>query len=115
MKETTDPSQHKDRPASLYDYDEDFWKKRFTAEPAAREGDTYEDFEPAYRFGLLLRTELREFDPNDPAIRERWESLKGASRLGWDRAREPVRIAWFQDREFAESKPEEMFLMGGNK
>jgi hypothetical protein len=112
MKTTLQPNEQKDRPASLYDYDEDFWRKRFASEPGTLEGDTYEDFEPAYRYGVLLRAEYQDFDPNEAAIRERWDKEKGASRLDWDRARGPVKVAWFQDREFAEAKPEEMLSFG---
>jgi hypothetical protein len=111
MKETQS-RETKDRPASLYDYDEDFWKKRFSSEPAAREGDTFEDFKPAYVLGIVLRSEYHDFDLNETAIRERWNAERGDSRLDWERAREPVRIAWFQDREFAEAKPEELLSFG---
>jgi hypothetical protein len=112
MKDIAKLQEKKERPASLYDYDEDFWRKRFSSEPHAREGDTFEDFAPAYRYGVLLRTEYREFHLNEAAIRERWDAEKGDSRLSWERAREPVKIAWFQDREFAEAKPEELFTPG---
>src|SRR5688572_19554273 len=112
MNDSTKSVNQKERPASLYDYDEDFFQKRFSSEPAAGEGDTFEDFKPAYLFGIVLRSEYHDFDLNETAIRERWEAERGSSRLDWDRAREPVRIAWFQDREFAEAKPEEMFSPG---
>lgn len=109
---TIEPREQRERPSSLYDYDEEFWRDRFGSDPGVREGDTFEDFGPAYRYGIVLRSEFHQFDPNEAAIRERWEAEKGNSRLGWDRAREPVKIAWFQDREFAEAKPEEMLSFG---
>jgi hypothetical protein len=58
------------------------------------DSDQFEDYEPAYRLGFSLRGMIGDFDLHEPDIRERWESEKGSSRLGWDRAKDAVRSAW---------------------
>jgi hypothetical protein len=96
-------------PSSHSEFDEVFWRDRFPTEPYVKEGDTFDDYEPAFRYGSSLRGEFTDFDANEERIRERWEKEKGKSRLDWSRARGPVKIAWFQDEEFASAKPEELF------
>jgi hypothetical protein len=97
------------RPSPEADFDEDFWRDRFPTEPYVKEGDTFDDYGPAFRYGTSLRREVEDFESNEDRIRERWEKEKGHSRLDWNRARLAVKIAWYQDDEFATAKPEELF------
>ncbi len=114
MHEIIEPRERTSRPQSLYEYDEQIWRDRFPTEPDIREGETYEDYEPAYRYGVRLRSEYDEFEPNEDLMRAGWHQERGASPLDWERARGPVRVAWFQDREFANARPEEMLTPGKN-
>ena len=102
-------STHNPPPASHSDFDALYWREHFSTEPYAKEGETFEDYEPAFRYGTTLRKEFSDFEANEDRIRERWEREKGRSRLDWNRARGAVKIAWFQDAEFATAKPDELF------
>ena len=87
-------------PPESFHYDQAFWKERFPSEDYVKDGDSFDDYEPAYRYGASLRGEIDDFDNNEAALRERWEQQRGQSRLDWERARDPVKIAWFQNPEF---------------
>ena len=95
-------------PLQSFHYDEAFWKERFPSEAYIKDGDSFDDYEPAYRYGASLRGEIEDFDSNEEALRERWERQRGRSRLDWERARFPVKIAWFQDQRFATATPGEL-------
>lgn len=75
-------------------FDGAMWRDRFPSEPYAVDSDLFEDYEPAYRFGSELKGEVKDFDIHEMDLRERWDSVKGESRLNWDRARDAVRAAW---------------------
>ena len=80
------------------EYDED-WRSDFNTRYANR-GDTYERYEPAYRFGRTWAQDEnyqgRDWSTVEPAARRDWESrgaggkweeVKDAVRYGWDRVR----------------------------
>lgn len=55
-----------------------------------------DDYGPAYGLGYASRSTRLDsrFDDAEPEMRERWESIKGKSRLEWDQARQAVADAW---------------------
>ncbi|HWB01539.1 MAG TPA: hypothetical protein VG796_00860 [Verrucomicrobiales bacterium] len=75
-------------------YDPDYWSQRFSSEPYLQEGDRFEDFEPAYRFGHSLRGEADDFDLHEEAWEQRWNAVKEGCRLTWERAKKAIRAAW---------------------
>jgi hypothetical protein len=57
----------------------------------------FEDYRPAYRYGTQARVMYpdRSWDDNlESELGRDWETRRGDSRLGWDRARHAVRDAW---------------------
>lgn len=75
-------------------YDPDYWSQRFSSEPYLQEGDRFEDFEPAYRFGHSLRGEADDLDLHEEAWEQRWNAVKEGCRLTWERAKKAIRAAW---------------------
>ena len=63
-----------------------------------RAGDeSFDDYRPAYRYGVLARTRLgaREWDETlDQELAGQWEQNRGNSRLIWERARAGVQEAF---------------------
>ncbi|HEX2746352.1 MAG TPA: hypothetical protein VHM91_00025 [Verrucomicrobiales bacterium] len=79
------------RPGS---FNAEYWSQRFSSEPYLEEGDRFEDFEPAYRFGHSLQGEVDDMDSRETEWEERWERFKADCRLSWRQAKNAVRTAW---------------------
>lgn len=62
------------------------------------DGMTWDDYAPAYRFGLdTYRTRGAEpFDLAAPALGTQWHIRRAGSRLDWDQAGEAVRHVWHE-------------------
>ena len=98
----TDPQTLSDqRPGN---FKAEYWSQRFPSEPYLEEGDRFEDFEPAYRFGYLLRGEVDDMDSRESEWEERWERFKADCRLSWRQAKNAVRTAWRHAEFEAEEK-----------
>jgi len=78
-------------------FDSDYYRNDWQTNYASQ-GGTYDDYEPAYRYGHTLRSDARysgrDWDAVEPDLRRDWESrnpggtwerMKGAVRRGWDR------------------------------
>jgi hypothetical protein len=77
--------------------DEDaYWRENYYKFDYVLPGDTYEDYEPAYRYGREARHRFRDqtFEDVENTLANDWETTKGASRLTWERAKRPARDAW---------------------
>ena len=76
--------------------DSGYWNQQFRSEPYFLEGDSYDDYEPAYRLGYQGRGRYadRPWEQAEAELRNDWESLKGQSRLTWEQARLASQAAW---------------------
>jgi hypothetical protein len=76
--------------------EEAYWRENYANKSYVKQGDTFDDYGPAYRFGLDAygRSAGRTFDQSEPDMKRDWESNKGSSRLTWDRARSASRDSW---------------------
>ncbi len=76
--------------------DSGYWNQQFTREPYFLEGDSYDDYDPAYRLGYGARRSHpdRDFDSLEADLKRDWEASKGLSRLDWNRARSAALRAW---------------------
>jgi hypothetical protein len=79
--------------------DAGYWNQQFTREPYFLEGDSYDDFDPAYRLGYNARRQHPElgFDRLETQLQREWAASKGLSRLDWSRARHAALRAWERD------------------
>ena len=73
-----------------------YWREHYRTRPYAAGGETFDAFEPAYRYGAESFGEHpgRTFDEAESDLSQKWSELRGSSSLGWDRAKHAVRDAW---------------------
>ena len=73
-----------------------YWRDNYRGRPYVGSDDSYEDFGPAYAYGLdsFSRHDGRRFDEVESDLSQDWEQFKGKSNLTWERAKSAVRDAW---------------------
>ncbi len=86
----------------------EYWKREHASRPYFDKSRTFDDYEPAYRYGWESRTQHRDrsWDTNLESDLERgWDKAKGKSALAWDKAKDAVRDSWDRtDRTFSTYK-----------
>ena len=83
----------------------EYWRNEHKARPYFDKSRTFDDYEPAYRYGWESRSQYRDrtWDTSLENDLERgWEKAKGKSALAWDKAKDAVRDSWDRtDRTFS--------------
>jgi len=76
--------------------EEDYWRNNYTNRPYVRKGASFDDYGPAYRYGIdsYARSNGLTFEQSEPALERSWERAKGRSRLSWDEAKHASRDSW---------------------
>ena len=82
-----------------------YWRNNFKTRPYAEAGSSFEQYEPAYRYGVdsFGRYPGRSFEAAEPNLAGDWERARGNSSLNWERAKHATRDAWNRLSESAES------------
>lgn len=72
-----------------------YWRDNYSTRPYAS-GSTYEDYRPAYGYGVDAYTRYpgQTFDDVEPELGRGWSDRRGTSSLEWDRAKHAARDAW---------------------
>ena len=72
-----------------------YWRDNHARRPYAA-GTSYDEFRPAYGYGVDAYTRYpeRKFDDIESELGSEWNSRRGTSRLEWDRAKHATRDAW---------------------
>ncbi len=73
-----------------------YWRENFRSRPYVVVVDTYEVFQPAYRYGWEAYglNHGRTFEEVEPELRTVWETTPHAANLSWEKARNASRDAW---------------------
>ncbi len=75
-----------------------YWSRQYSTRPYFQEGQSYRDYEPAYRYGWesAARPEYRgrKFDDVEAELEKGWDSVKGSTARTWSQTREATRDAW---------------------
>ena len=73
-----------------------YWRENYKTRPYIGQDDRYEDYGPAYGYGVSAFTRYpdQDFDDVESDLSREWASARGTSTLGWDRARDATRDAW---------------------
>jgi uncharacterized protein YcfJ len=73
-----------------------YWRENYKTRPYIGKDDRYEDYGPAYGYGVTAFTRYpdQDFDDVEADLSREWASARGTSTLGWDRARDASRDAW---------------------
>jgi hypothetical protein len=81
-----------------------YWRDNYSTRPYVSSGSTYDDYGPAYRYGVETHTRYpdRDFDEVESDLGRDWQNARGTSSLEWDRARHASRDAWTRVKDAAE-------------
>jgi hypothetical protein len=73
-----------------------YWRENWKTRPYADSAATYDDYGPAYAYGLTAYSRYpgRSFDELDPELSRDWDTARGGSNLTWERAKSASRDAW---------------------
>jgi hypothetical protein len=73
-----------------------YWRENYRTRPYAEESIGFEEYEPAYRYGLASCAKYPgcRFGDIEPELSRDWNVSRGSSTLPWDRARCAVYDAW---------------------
>lgn len=73
-----------------------YWRKNYANRDYVSQNETFEDYGPAYRFGVESygRSDGRSFDESEPDLGLDWDSNRGSSDLSWERAKHATRDSW---------------------
>lgn len=76
--------------------EEAYWRENYTSRPYVTKGSTFDDYGPAYRYGVdnYARYPGRTFDDLEPELGREWQRAKGRSNLTWDNAKFAARDSW---------------------
>lgn len=84
--------------------EDDYWRENYSTRPYVTSGVTYEDYGPAYRYGIdaYSRYPDRKFEDLDVDLSRNWPNARGPSSLTWERAKHATRDAWHRVSDAAE-------------
>ena len=73
-----------------------YWRTTYHSRPYVTKGTTYEEYEPAYRYGWESRSKHqgKSFDQVETELQSSWNTPKNHSLSEWNKARPVVRDAW---------------------
>jgi hypothetical protein len=91
-------------PASVYQENDAHWSANYATRPYVEAGEDYEDYAPAYLYGVFYYHSNPEqpFDASEDELASGWESARGDSPLDWPKAKPAVREAWYLVSDLAE-------------
>lgn len=73
-----------------------YWRENFSERDYVEKGSSFDDYGPAYGFGVNARGRYpgRSFDDVESEMSNDWTTRRGASTLSWERAKLAARDAW---------------------
>lgn len=78
------------------DLEDTYWRENYATQPYVVAGSTYDDYGPAYRYGVSTYDAFRgrPFDEAEAELSRDWGHFRGGSRLEWEHARHATRSSW---------------------
>ena len=98
-------------PSNAWDPDADkYWRHAYEQEGYFQKGMTYDDYEPAYRYGYDLhhRHKGEKWDDVERDMGGEWDKFKAKSRLSWEHAKHAVKAAWDHMEDHLHGKKHEL-------
>ena len=73
-----------------------YWRENFNRRPYYRDGSSFDDYAPAYHYGVVAYGKYRgrSFDDIEAELSQQWVTARGRSSLEWLHARDATRDAW---------------------
>jgi len=74
----------------------EFWRSEFKKRPYYTTGTPYEQYGPAYQYGIVSYAKYRgkTFNEVEPQLGRDWESRRGQSQLSWNHSKDAAFDAW---------------------
>lgn len=98
MANTTDPNASGIKtPAPIDEVrEQDYWKNQYNKEGYYEAGQTYDQYDPAYRTGYQGRHRYagRTYDQAEGDLKNDYERARGETHLGWEKAKHAIKAAW---------------------
>ena len=75
-----------------------YWRENHGARPYIESGVGYDDYGPAYRYGVAAFAKYPQsrFDQIEDQLSRDWSTERGQSNLDWARARDATHDAWYR-------------------
>jgi len=86
---------------------EDNWlRQNFSSRSYVQKGETYENYQPAYRYGGQAEAQYRgkRFQDVESDLATGWEKMKDKAGMGWDRAQHAVKDAYDRTIQLREER-----------
>lgn len=76
--------------------EEGYWRENYVSRPYVSSEHTYDDYGPAYGYGVASYQRLAgsSFEDAESDLARGWNDARGNSSLDWERAKGAVRDAW---------------------
>jgi hypothetical protein len=73
-----------------------YWRENYEDRPYVVEGTSYDDYGPAYRYGMESFGQYpgRSFDEVESDLSRDWQNRRSTSSLEWNSAKDATRDAW---------------------
>ncbi len=73
-----------------------YWRENYTTRSYVEPGSSYDDYQPAYRYGWESRTQHhgKAFNEVEADLERGWNSTKSTANMSWERAKHATRDAW---------------------
>jgi hypothetical protein len=71
-----------------------YWRENYASRDYVEPGRSYDDYGPAYSYGVSRYNRDRSFEDLEPELAEGWMGERGSSRLAWGEASPAARDAW---------------------
>lgn len=83
-----------------------YWSKNYRSRPYVAKGTKYEEYRPAYLYGVQAQTKHQDkpFDQAEANLRRGWTKARGESSLEWQQARDAVRDAYDRTLQLREEQ-----------
>ena len=71
-----------------------YWRENYSSRDYVSADRSYDDYGPAYGYGVSQYQRDRSFEDVEPELAEGWMGSRGTSSLGWGEASHAARDAW---------------------
>jgi hypothetical protein len=71
-----------------------YWRENYASRDYVGPDRSYDDYGPAYRYGVNRYDRDRSFEDVEPELAEGWVGARDSSTLGWGEASPAARDAW---------------------
>ena len=84
--------------------EEAYWREEYVNRPYVTKGANFDDYGPAYRYGVEGYTKYpgRKFEDVEAELSRDWQRAKGKSSLAWDNAKHATKDAWHRTSDAIE-------------